>query len=195
MQNVQYDQETQLITITTSYHDLDNLDIEEIKKIVEKEKKDKPFFIEYLVGMEQHTSYWGKFYVKGLEDFVSREDSEHEQHDGHYSFSYYCKGVKAEDNLIFTVFVQEGNKYGTDRLEFMICQLDHLSNNCIEGEVQNKGFINGSFRILASAKGKTKGKRLLDWWEKRPKEITQEALLAYIARCANSILIRGRKMP
>ena len=76
--------------------------------------------IEFVQGSEQHTSFWGKYYVKGLEFWQTKEDftenisSKHEYYQG-----YVCLDVPA--GTIFTVFEQSGNKRGTEIFSFMIC--------------------------------------------------------------------------
>lgn len=153
---------------------------------------DKPSCnIEYIQGQESHSSYWGKFYVKGLEDLVCKEDHEFNRSDKHHSYQYYYGTLDTSHNNLFTVFVQEGNKHGTDKFEFYICQLDVYSHNIISGENRNSGFIEGNFKIIAEGIGKTKAPRLMGWWVDNP----QLQSLDYAIRCAESIKKRGVTTP
>jgi hypothetical protein len=78
--------------------------------------------IEYVNGQEQHSSNWGKFYVKGLEKWEVKEDFDENRKDGHHTYQgYVCLDVP--EGTVFTVFEQNGNKRGTDDYIFRICQV------------------------------------------------------------------------
>jgi hypothetical protein len=42
--------------------------------------------IEFVIGKEWHNSNWGKYYVKGLENWQVREDSEYNQKNTHHFY-------------------------------------------------------------------------------------------------------------
>lgn len=48
-------------------------------------------YISYVSGQESHTSNWGKFYVKGLETHVVKEDHPANRRDNHHN--YQCWGI------------------------------------------------------------------------------------------------------
>ena len=142
--------------------------------------------IEFVQGNEQHSSYWGKYYVKGLESWQVKEDFSQNRKDNHYSNQgYVCLDVP--ENTVFTIFEQNGNKRGTDEFVFTICKaaLPFSSNVASYGS----GFCTGNFEIIIRAIGKTKGPRLLDWWTKRG----DADPLEYAQLCAKYIEKRGIK--
>lgn len=141
--------------------------------------------IEFIEGNESHSSYWGKFYIKGLEDFEVREDFDGEIHDNHHSYTgWVCNNLP--EGQIFTIFEQNGNKRGTDTFIFAIC---------IAGDAEfydwkpqyGSGFIRGNFKLICKADSKTKAPRLMDWWTKG------DGSLAYAQHCAAHIDKRGLK--
>ena len=141
-------------------------------------------YIEFVQGQESHTSNWGKFYVKGLEAFVVREDHDLNRKDGHHS--YQCFAGEIPVGTVFTLFEQDGTKRGTDTFKFLVCEI-------VEGEDSNhsteygSGFFEGSFRVIAEGLTKTKAPRLMEWWNSGDKT------LAFAEHCAAHIDKRGLK--
>lgn len=145
--------------------------------------------LEYVVGNESHTSYWGKLYIKGLEKWEVREDHDRNRRDRHHS--YQCYVTNAPAKTVFTIFEQDGSKRGTDNWIYKICVVLPESEPTVEYEAAyGSGFCNGNYAIVAQASGKVKAPRLMDWWDKRP---TDGDLLAYAQHCAEWIEKRGIK--
>lgn len=140
--------------------------------------------IEYVSGNEQHSSSWGKFYVKGLEKLVVKEDFKENQHDNHHSYQGYV-GNNVPAGTVFTVFAQSGSKRGTDDWKYWICVVDDAAESI---RLAGYGWIEGCFRIVAQSEGKVKAPRLMGWWDKRPANINP---LAYAEHCAAYIDKRG----
>lgn len=142
--------------------------------------------VEYISGQESHTSNWGKFYVKGLEKVVVKEDHSRNQHDKHHSYQCYV-GMAVPDGCVFTIFYQDGDKRGTESWYYMICVTDSgAAEQTIEYGYTGT-FIRGCFRVVAQAKTLTKAPRLMDWWDKRGAADP----LAYAQHCAAYIDKRG----
>lgn len=142
--------------------------------------------IEYISGSESHTSNWGKFYVKGLEKFVVKED--HDRNERNKHASYQCYAGEIPTGTIFTIFEQSGNKRGTDTYIYRICQAD---DNAPEVKIESEygaGMISGSFVILAQADSKIKAPRLMAWWDARPANIDPAT---WAQHCAAHIDKRG----
>ncbi len=143
--------------------------------------------IEYINGQEQHTSNWGKFYVKGLESQVVKEDHARNARDRHAQYQCYV-GAAVADGTVFTVFYQDGNKRGTDTWHYLICVVD-----CAEPEQMieygyTETFVRGAFRVVAEGRTKTLAPRLMDWWQAKPAGADP---LAYAEHCAAHIGRRG----
>lgn len=142
------------------------------------------YTIEYVQGSEQHSSNWAKFYVKGLEEWAAKEDFAENRRDSHHQYQgYTCLEVPA--GTMFSVFIQDGNKWGTDKFRFLVCEVVDASEKI--GVSYGSGFIEGAFRVVAEGSGNTKAPRLMDWWIGGPKT------LAYAEACAAAINKRGQK--
>lgn len=142
--------------------------------------------IEFVQGQESHSSNWGKYYVKGLEKWQVKEDFECEINDRHHNYNgYVCNDVP--EGTIFTIFEQSGNKHGTDTFYFLICQ---ATDEQVEKDKADYGraFIEGNFKILVRAEGKTKAPRLMGWWND-----SKDHSLAFANHCAIYINKRGIK--
>lgn len=114
--------------------------------------------IEARTGAEQHSSYWGKFFVHGLDLVV--EDYHRSRHE-----SYRDGALEVADGILFTVWATEGNKYGTQDSNYYICVSDSAAApQTIQGGCYGRGgWITGRFRIVAHGAGKTRAPRLLAW--------------------------------
>lgn len=158
--------------------------------------------LEYRIGSESHTSSWGKFYVKGLEQYQVKEDYESGKHE-----SYTDYAAEVPPGIIFTVFSQAGNKRGTDSFDFYICETQPPSVTCctIEGgHSRSSCKISGNFFILAHGEGKVKAPRLMNWWlalsqkcqawyEKESGKLIPGTKKRYAAWCAKHLDTRGLK--
>lgn len=145
--------------------------------------------IEFVVGNESHTSYWGKFYVKGLEKWEVKEEHDSNRRDRHHAYQFFV--AEAPERTIFTIFEQDGNKRGTDNWIYKICVVVPATEPAVEHKAAyGDGFCNGNYMVVAQASGKIKAPRLMDWWDKRPKGVD---LLAYAQHCAEWIEKRGVK--
>lgn len=186
----QIDKASQKVIITLDFSEIsESLDTSKILAEIKPVADVRSLCIEWVQGQESHSSYWGKFYVKGIEGI--KEEHEANQIDKHHSYQFFVKNLSGKENDIFTIFIQEGNKNGTDKFEFYICQIDAYSHNIISGENRNNGFIEGNFKIIASGIGKTKAPRLMAWWIDNPKLQSLE----YAEKCAIAINKRGVKSP
>ena len=144
--------------------------------------------LEFVQGSESHSSNWGKYYVKGLEKWQVKEDFEGNVHDRHHSYQgYVCNDVP--DGTVFTIFEQNGDKRGTDTFIFSVCVVDQGEVNKDTSSYGN-GFTSGNYKVLCtSGNSKTKGPRLLGWWQKCPPGKEMEWAL----HCAAHIDKRGQK--
>ena len=141
--------------------------------------------IEFVQGAEQHTSNWGKFYLKGLEKWQVKEDFSENCHDRHHSYQgYVCLDIP--EGTLFTIFEQSGSKRGTDEFYFLICST--CSETCEVKAEYGKGRCIGNYQIIAEGIGKVKAPRLMDWWINSPVHILEFAL-----HCAAHIDKRGLK--
>lgn len=142
--------------------------------------------IEFVQGNESHSSYWGKYYVKGLEQYQVKEDFDENRYDRHHSYQgYVCCNVP--DGVIFTIFEQNGSKRGTDTFLFSICETDSTEEIQKDKAEYGKGFFQGQYKVIAQGKTKTLAPRLLDWWTSGDKT------KAYAELCAKYIDKRGVK--
>ena len=141
--------------------------------------------IEFVVGAEWHSSYWGKFYIKGLEKWEAREDHALERRDSHHKYTcYVCLDIP--EGTMFSVFEQNGNKRGTDEWEFTLCiATDEVVNEDKAG--YGNGFVMGNYREVVRASGKTKAPRLMNWWQSVPHTLKAAEW------CAQHINRRGLK--
>jgi hypothetical protein len=145
--------------------------------------------IEFRAGSEFHSSYWGKFYVRGLEEWEVREGGQRDRHN--FYAELCCRDVP--DGVVFTVFSQGGNKHGTDEFNFYVCVTDSTAQENIMGGCYGRGgHCSGAFRIVAHGDGKARAPRLLEWWEKRPAGVPP---LRWAQHCAAHIKTRGLKFP
>lgn len=151
--------------------------------------------IEYVLGQEQHTESWAKFYVKGLEKWAVKEDFPENISDNHHGYQgYTCLDIP--DGAIFTVFDQSGDKRGTQDFNFYICQTsaDALDVTASSG----RGRCQGNFRNICAGEGKTKAPRLMDWWigfvgEDDASKASNKEKVAFALHCAAHINKRGIK--
>lgn len=143
--------------------------------------------IEYVSGNEQHSSSWGKMYVKGLEKLVVREEHERNQRDHHHSYQCYV-GNEVPSGTVFTIFYQDGSKRGTDSWDYLICVVDDAAEEQEIAYSYTGTFVRGRFRTIVKASGKVKAPRLMGWWDKRPVTVDP---LAYAEHCAAWIDKRG----
>lgn len=143
--------------------------------------------VEFIVGSESHTSYWGKFYVKGLEAHEVKEEHDANRRDKHHSYQFLMADAPAK--TVFTIFEQDGNKRGTDNWIYKICVVvpgadtEHSAG-------YGSGFCHGNYEVVAQANGKIKAPRLMDWWQAKPANADP---LAYAMHCAEWIEKRGIK--
>lgn len=145
--------------------------------------------LEFIVGNESHTSYWGKFYVKGLEKWEVREEHESNRRDRHHSYQFLMANAPAK--TLFTIFESDGNKRGTDNWIYKICVVLPESEPITEHKAAyGAGFCSGNYAVIAEANGKIKAPRLMDWWNARPADADP---LAYAQHCAEWIGKRGVK--
>lgn len=144
-------------------------------------------FIEWIQGGEEHTSSWGKLKIEGLDSFAVKED--YHKYDKHHWYQSYCANVPVD--TIFAFYHQDGDKYGTSTHQTYICQVS-LGNESEVVSPYSDAYVKGQFVILAHGSGKTKGKRLWEWWENRPKGAS---LINYALACGQYIDKRGYKGP
>lgn len=142
--------------------------------------------LEYVSGSESHTSSWGKFYVKGLEKMVVKEDHARNERDKHASYQCYVGEISS--GVTFTIFEQSGDKRGTDTYIYRICQADASAPEMKIESVYGSGMISGRFVILAQANSKIKAPRLMGWWDARPANIDPAT---WAQHCAAHIDKRG----
>ena len=142
--------------------------------------------LEYVIGQESHSSYWGKFYIKGLESFEIKEDFEENRRDKHASYQGYVS-LDIPENTIFTLFYQDGDKRGTDEFWFLILVANNEEINKIKAPY-GSGFITGNFKSLADAKTKTQDPRLMGWWTG-----SKDHSLEFAEHCKAHIDKRGLK--
>jgi hypothetical protein len=145
---------------------------------------------EFVNGQESHSSYWGKFYVKGLEKYQVKEDFGENIHTKHESYQGYCAEVPQGE--LFTIFEQSGNKRGTDEFYFFICK-SLKDDGSVEGLAiiranYGAGYISGKFEIIAQGIGKIKAPRLMGWWL-----TSQDQSLEFAKKCDIFINKRGCK--
>ena len=140
--------------------------------------------IDFLHGLESHSSTWAKFYVRGLEKWKVKEDFDGERNDKHYTYNGYCC-IDIPEGKLFTIFSQAGNKFGCDSFEFYICVTTHAQ---IESITLDPCFCTGNFKIIAQGKTKIKGQRLMDWWVN-----SADKSLKFAEHCAAYIDKRGLK--
>lgn len=161
------------------------------KKVHQREKEMEAIAqssnFEFVQGNEQHSSSWGKFYVKGLEKWEVKEDFEENLRDKHHSYQgFVCLDVP--DNTIFTIFEQSGDKHGTDSYYFFVCRSDSsIEKEKMESDY-GSGFLEGSYEIIAEGKGKTKAPRLMRWWID-----SERKDLEFARHCGEYIKKRGVK--
>lgn len=142
--------------------------------------------LEFVQGQESHSSYWGKFYVKGLEQWQVKEDFPENQQTKHNSYQgYTCLDIP--EQTVFSVFYQDGDKRGTDNFYFAICCTSH---DYVEKIIQEYTgcWIEGNLKIIAKGEGKVKAPRLMKWWI----DSTQKTL-EFAEHCAKYIDKRGIK--
>lgn len=145
--------------------------------------------LEFLVGSEEHSSNWGKFYVRGLEKYEGKEDHPDCRSNRHERKAFLM--ADAPNDLIFTVFEQSGNKRGTDVFRFYLLATDSGADGKIEADYGGF-FVTGPFRIVAMGDGKVKAPRLLDWWGAKPANVGG---LAWATHCGENLQKRGLKAP
>lgn len=142
--------------------------------------------IEYVNGQESHSSYWGKYYVKGLEDWSVKEDFEQNKSNKHANYQGYVANDIPE-GTVFTIFEQNGNKRGTDDFIFTICvttDAEVYEDKAAYGD----GLIQGNYKVICtSGNSKVKASRLMDWW------ISNKASIDFAEHCAKHIDKRGLK--
>ena len=142
--------------------------------------------IEFVIGKEWHTSYWGKYYVKGLENWQVKEDSELNCNDKHHFYQYYlCLDVP--DGTVFSIFEQSGDKRGTDQFCFSLCVVDESAESKDRANY-GKGYCQGRYRTIIKTDTKIKSSRLLEWWSNSP-----DKSIEFAQHCASYIQKRGIK--
>ena len=142
--------------------------------------------IEYVNGNESHSSNWGKYYVKGLEEWAVKEDFEENRQDRHHSYQGYV-ALDVPDGTMFTIFEQNGDKRGTDTFIFSICVAGSDATKRDHGEY-GSGFCEGNYRVVAIGNTKTKAPRLMGWWID-----SENKTLEFAEACAVAITKRGQK--
>ena len=159
-------------------------------RFVSKKVKKMTGNVEFINGNEHHSSFWGKFYVKGLEKWQVKEDGEYDRHNSNTEYV----AIDIPEKTIFTVFEQDGNKRGTDAYYFHICYIDRSCYSEIIPEYHGtERYLKGNFSILASGKGKTKAPRLMNWWLEKSPNMSQSQKWDYAILCGESIKKRGVK--
>lgn len=142
--------------------------------------------IEFIEGNERHSSWWYKFYVKGLEGYQVEEDFDQTVNDRHCKYKgYMCLNIP--ENTVFSVFRQDGNKRGTDEMDFWICRV--TPEKAGEIKATRVAFCTGNFEIICHASGRVKAPRLLGWWADN-KGLQS---LEFARFCAEHIAKRGVK--
>lgn len=142
--------------------------------------------IEFTIGQESHSSNWGKYYVKGLEQWQVKENGSYDKHQSYTE--YQCNDVP--DGTVFTIFEQSGDKRGTELYFFTICVVDAAGIESDEGGYA-QGRAVGNYKVLAKGEGKVKAPRLMDWWvNQRPAGVDP---VAFALHCAEHINRRGVK--
>lgn len=156
--------------------------------------------IEYRVGSESHSSAWGKFYVKGLEQWEVKEGGSRDRHE-----SYTELAAEVPEGTIFTIFSQSGNKRGTEDFDFYICETQEVPEpQKITGGCYGRGgWCSGNYYVLCHGEGTTKAPRLLNWWTvlsvKCAEFLTEDGKLKkgtkklFAAWCKQHLDIRGLK--
>lgn len=144
-------------------------------------------FLEYTEGQEQHSSNWGKYYVKwqGMENHRVKEDG---SYDKHHTYTEYCAHIPI--GTILTIFEQSGNKRGTETFYFSIWEVtdvDHMGSDEAE---YGRGKAVGNIRKLGGAYTPTKAPRLMEWWTKKPAGTDPKA---WAEHCLKWIEKRGIK--
>ena len=76
--------------------------------------------LEFINGAEQHSSRWGKYYVKGIEKHAVKEDHPSNRRDNHHNYQFFVADLPV--GALFTIFEQNGNKRGTEDFSYAICQ-------------------------------------------------------------------------
>jgi hypothetical protein len=152
------------------------------KKVVKKMSGN----IEFVQGSESHSSSWGKYYVKGLEQFQVKEDFDANRFDRHHSYQGYV-ALDIPDGTVFTIFEQNGDKRGTDEFIFSICVVDQGSTKDDQSSYGD-GFCTGNYKIIAQGNTKTLAPRLMGWWIDSPVKT-----LEFAQHCAAHINTRGLK--
>lgn len=117
--------------------------------------------LEFVQGQESHSSYWGKFYIKGLEKFQVAEDFMQNRRDRHHSYQGYVV-LGAPSGTLFSIFEQNGSKRGTETFRFAICVI--ADEFCDWQTEYGAGFVRGNFKIIAKADSRIKAPRLMGWW-------------------------------
>lgn len=144
--------------------------------------------IECVVGDEQHTSNWGKYYVKGLEAYLTK-DADCSRYDKHHTYTNLFGRVPI--GTVFTIFEQSGDKRGTGNFHFQICQvIEGCDDLYVDRSSYGSGYCQGSFKVITHGVGLTRGPRLLNWWTNKPSNVD---LLAYALHCRQYINKRGMK--
>ena len=146
--------------------------------------------LEYVTGSESHTSSWGKFYVKGLEGFVVKEDHPNNQRGKHAN--YQCYAGEIPEGTVFTIFEQSGDKRGSDIYKYHICQVDSIVAEQTIKAGYGDGEITGCFTILAQATTLIKSPRLMAWWDARPKDVDAAEYARHLAQYIDK---RGMAQP
>lgn len=141
--------------------------------------------IEFTVGRESHTSYWGEYYIKGLESYAVREDHDSNRTDNHHGYQFFMADAPA--GTVFTIFERNGDKRGTSNWIFSICVVEGEKIQEDQAEY-GSGFCTGNYRCVAIALGKIKAPRMLGWWKEKPADADP---LAYAEHCAVWIEKRG----
>lgn len=143
--------------------------------------------IEFVQGQESHSSSWGKLYVKGLEEWQIKEDFEENIQDKHHSYQGFV-ACEIEDNTIFTIFEQSGDKRGTHVFKFSILRADSSLEKTKYQPEYGEGFLEASFEVIAEGLTKVKAPRLLGWWSESSKKD-----IDFARHCAIYIKKRGVK--
>lgn len=136
--------------------------------------------IEAKIGHEQHTSTWGKFFVRGIK--IVAEDVRRDNH-----VAYTTGAVEAPDGTLVTVWAASGDKHGTNSADYYILRADSAQP---AAEIATRyGYIRGRWEILAHGDGKARAPRLLSWCDGKP---LTEALARHFGQ---QIHLRGKAQP
>lgn len=147
--------------------------------------------IEYVSGEDSHDSSWGKFWVFGLKGDRKRGGTP--KADKLTTYHRFICSVPA--GTVFTIFEEDGEFAAPDTYNFRICQASQ-EVNVIRSAFDPERYCSGNFEIICDGAGKTKGRKLFDWWKSFVGDEdtrTNEEKLAFAAHCYAHLNKKGIK--